>query len=257
MPNPYRTPSITGGAVLAAIVFCAWLSATALADAPGPAPGEYLDEGGGMLHVIRNAGSDGGDAFVIDTRGPNGHMCHVTGDVVDGDGVAADDLPGETCKVGFSLRAKGVVVVSGSQSCRGYCGTRAGFDGSYARPSRLCRTDERLKADEAFHAAYRAGRYRQALAVLKPVLDRCSPSLFYRDRDRMTNDVAITQFHVGHRADCLATLEPLRDDAESDDDELSVRWNGLPADIDNARRTAAMTRTNLALCRGRAITRGR
>ena len=221
---------------------------TSHARAADVTPGEYLTRGGwGMLHVARQ-----GQAltFAIDAEGPNGHSCNVVGGIVAGKAVLAepnDDV--QPCEIAFVVDGDVVDVRLGvAGTCRAFCGTRAGFDGSYARPPQGCRTDQRLASAAAFMDAYRAADYGAALRSLQPVLARCAAWINARARGRLIEDIAITQYHLGRFDDCLKTLQPLRPEAEQSDVERVAYYHGMPVEIELAGKEAVQTRTNLVLC---------
>ena len=235
--------------VIAAVCACASTVLPLRAAAADVTPGEYLTEGGwGMLHVTRDA--SGMRSFAIDSEGPNGHSCSVRGGIVAGKAVLAEQGDDEPCAIAFDAHGDAVDVSLGAPAtCREYCGARAGFDGRYVRPADGCRTDQRLAFAATFMQAYRAARYDVALRTLQPLLTKCTTWLDARARGRLIEDIAITQYHLGRFDDCLATLEPLRADAERSAADLDRAYQGLPADVEQASEQAGETRTNLALCR--------
>jgi len=99
----------------------------AAAQASGnPPAGDYIYEGGsGSLHIKP------GGRFDITTIGTNAHTCALDGTIVRGK-AKLDDTG---CVVSFSAEADKLQVrTNGSDQCRGYCGMRAAFEGTYIRP---------------------------------------------------------------------------------------------------------------------------
>lgn len=219
------------------------------ADAADVRPGEYLAEGGwGMLHVTR--GEHRALSFAIDSRGANAHLCSVQGGIVANRAVLEDMGDDRPCEITFVAHRDAVDVVLGEPAtCRGYCGMRAGFDGTYMRPANGCRTDQRLKSAAAFKKSHVAADYGAALRTLQPVLTGCIRWLDARAQSRLIEDIAITQYHLGRFDDCLKTLEPLRADSERSEAELQEVYIGQPSEVERVLAEGIATRTNLALCR--------
>jgi hypothetical protein len=220
---------------------CALLGpAAASAQAGNPAAGEYIFErGSGQLRIK----ADG--HFDITTIGANAHTCALDGTIARGKA----KLDGTDCVVNFAASADKVkVTTNGAEQCRDSCGARAGFEGTYTRPTPGC-TDKAVAATRRnFKRQYHAKNYAAARTTLAPVLSDCDETLDWITKDWIRNDLALTQYKLDDRAACLKTLQPLAEDAALSDE--GVKENYPPADAEIFLPVVRATRTNLKLCRG-------
>lgn len=205
------------------------------------APGSYVAEHGfGTLQI-----KDG--KFEIVSVGGNGHTCGVEGVMKGATGVAEDE--GDVCKIDFKAKDGGYVVTPTTpETCRNYCGARAYFEGLYLKPAPGCAETEREATKASFKTAYGAKNYAKAQALLAPVLDKCARTLGPMETASIRNDLAITLYHLGKKADCRKVLAPLAKDAAKKDDDLMADYP--PSDWDEFKPLIKAARTNLALCRG-------
>lgn len=204
------------------------------------APGDYISErGGGSLTV-----KDGG--FEISSVGANGHTCGLDGKLKGSIGLAGE-AP-DICRVEFKPKDGGYQVTPLTlEPCRAFCGARASFDGLYLKPAPGCADAEREATQKDFKAAYDAKQYAKAEPLLARQLKDCARTLGWLEKASTANDLAITQFHLGKKADCLKTLQPLTKDAAKKDDVLKDDYP--PSDWADYQPVVKATRTNLALCR--------
>ena len=204
------------------------------------APGDYISErGGGSLTV-----KDGG--FEISSVGANGHTCGLDGNLKGSIGLAGE-AP-DICRVEFKPKDGGYQVTPLTlEPCRAFCGARASFDGLYLKPAPGCADAEREATQKEFKAAYDAKQYAKAEPLLARQLKDCARTLGWLEKASTANDLAITQFHLGKKADCLKTLQPLAKDAAKKDDVLKDDYP--PSDWADYQPIVKATRTNLALCR--------
>lgn len=210
-----------------------------------PQPGEYTAEGGwGHLSIERRA--DGALHFNINSLGANWHSCELDGDIHDGRATLESDYHATPCVVSFAPQDGGVGVTSEGESCRSYCGMRAGFDGLYLRTTPACTVAAQAKARKTFKQLYQRKDYAAALATLEPVLRDCHNILHWHDEGWIRNDLAITRFKLGDRPGCLTTLEPLMEDARLPNEALRDRLP--PGDAESYLEIIKATRTNLKLC---------
>jgi len=207
--------------------------------------GEYLSEGGhGRLVISSRAGET---RFDLDEMGANGHSCTVDGVITGREVKLVPAVPGQLCTVKFSTTAQGISVAhDSSDACRNYCGARADFGGEYLRPEAGCTRAQQQASRKSFNTLYRAKSYAAALAVLSPVLNRCGRLQHWMTNAAIRNDVAITQYHLGQRAECLKTLQPL--DARTTSSEAELKELLPPVDFDSFLSTAKATWHNKRLC---------
>ncbi|MEY4562997.1 MAG: hypothetical protein RLZZ618_2274 [Pseudomonadota bacterium] len=220
-------------------------SAGHAAAATGWNAGEYLSEGGyGRLVISTRAGET---RFDLDEQGVNGHSCSVDGVITGREAKLNASTPGQLCVVKFSPTAQGIAVAhDSSDGCRNFCGARADFGGEYLRPEPGCTRAQQQASRKSFNTLYRAKSYATALAVLSPVLNRCGRLQHWMTNAAIRNDVAITQYHLGQRAECLKTLQPL--EARTTNSEAELKALLPPVDFESFLSTAKATWHNKRLC---------
>lgn len=214
------------------------------------APGEYVRSGdSGWLKVERR---DNKTVFSLDSIGGNCHTCSVSGLVVGTIGQSEDETLGEeemVCRIRMAPSRGGQqleIEPLTEEACRQFCGMRAGFDGTYRKPPKLCTRVGQRKASDLFIRHYRSKQYRQAIAALLPVLERCSEFLNWIEVDRVRNDLALAYLHGGSADQCLKTLKDTK--AASYADEETLRGALPPCDFDSYVPTAQATWHNMRLC---------
>lgn len=236
---------------LMAVGLCASAAAWAAGPAPAatvdtPAAGRYVTQGGfGELDV--QPAANGSAPFELSVQGANGHSCGLEG-TIQGGRATLPTMAGEPdCKLVFETKPNGVTVSSPTlEACRFFCGSRAGFDFEYLRLPEAC-TPERVRTQRAaFQGHYKTKRYRQAAPVLQQLLRQCETFLFWVDAGRVRNDLAITQYHLGDKAACRATLVPVASVATRNRSTLKAQLP--PADFEMFLPVAKATWHNLKLC---------
>lgn len=202
--------------------------------------GEYISQfGRGSLSVEKGG-------FDISAVGANGHTCGLSGEF-RGDVGVVDEGP-EACRIAFKKKDGGFEVAPLTvQNCRTYCGARASFDGLYLKPAPGCSDSEREATQKAFKEAYNARQYAKAEPMLVRQLKDCARTLSSQETASTRNDIAITQYHLGRKAECLKTLAPLAKEAAKSDEALKDDYP--PSDWADYQPIVKATRTNLALCR--------
>ncbi|HRY04880.1 MAG TPA: hypothetical protein P5256_17235, partial [Beijerinckiaceae bacterium] len=134
------------------------------------------------------------------------------------------------------------------ETCRNYCGARAYFEGLYLKPAPGCADGAREAMNKSFKTAYGAKDYAKAHALLAPVLQKCARTLGPMETASIRNDLAITLYHLGRKAECRKVLAPMAEDAARKDDDLMADYP--PSDWDAYKPLIKAARTNLALCKG-------
>jgi len=209
-----------------------------LSAGPGaPKPGTYVFEGGAGTLVLTKG------TFSIEVVGANAHTCQLGGSWTGATGLASEE--GERCVLSFAAKDGEVSVSSTGESCRSYCGARASFDGRYLTPPKGCAAPEAKKARAAFKAAYDKKQFPEAVALLEPLLETCTPVLDRFEVMWIRNDLALAQHRAGDDQACLSTLEPL---AEYRDAPPGEPIGYEPSFADELARIAKATRTNAKLC---------
>ena len=212
----------------------------AMAAAQNIAPGTYVYQGGsGSLVVKANR------SFTISTFGGNGHICDVEGTLV-GNGSKSTD---KQCVLTFRpVGANWNLDTNSDQSCREYCGARAGFEGLYIKPEPACTSQAIANSRTAFKSKYDQKDFRLAVQILAPVLNQCATVLNRFEAYRIRNDLALAQLRSGDKAACLTTLAPLVEIASMSDED--IRDLPEPTYVPNYLDIAKAARTNLRLCKG-------
>mgnify|MGYP000447879070 FL=1 len=205
------TNTMTRGMWIRRAVSILGLSVSVLAMAAGPAvePGEYIYVEGGSGH---GAMSVKGNSFNIETMGANCHTCAVSGTFKGRTGVA------DACRIAVS-GDNGVLKLDTSatqEACRDFCGMRAGFDGEYRRPPAACTDRQRTVRIGQAHKQYATKDYDGARTTLRALLSECDTFMGWIERDKARSDLAVTEYHRGDNAQCLAALS----------DTVAVRMQG-------------------------------
>lgn len=216
-----------------------------MAQAQSIEPGEYIQgDGWGTLTVKKNKDKN---IFDISSLGANFHSCTVDGEFDNKNIAELETMDGEPkCKITFTKKDKGILV-DASDTCRYFCGARASFDGEYFVPEKGCKNKEVNNSRKLFKKLYGQKKYDEALAVLEPVLNNCSNTLFWSEIDWIRNDLAVTMAKVDRKEDCRKILEPLVEVASMNDDEIKNEY--LPMEVDIHLSIAKAARTNLKLCK--------
>ena len=205
-------------------------------------PGTYTIDGGWGTLELKAQGQD--LAFQIDTQGANGHSCGVDG-VLKGQSLSLQ-LPDGRCEIRFQPGRQGVKVSSNqADACRLYCGARASFEGEFRTTPPGCTLAQQTARRKRFRVLYDSMLYADALTQIQSLLSDCSAQLGSPLLDWVRNDMAVTQYKLGQRAACLATLKTVTVFGQSDD---AIRDNYPPTDAENFIGVARATRTNVKLC---------
>ncbi len=226
----------------------AFLSAAAwapIAFADSPKPGEYQTEGDWGWMKIKDG------KFEISSIGGNAHICELSGKIEGNKGYTEDDsaAPEDRCVINLKPIPNGVEVIPETEdTCRQFCGMRAGFEGKYYLPPSDCTHEGRKAAHDEFQEKYTAKDYRRAYATLDAHFKRCSKFMNWVEIDNVRNDLAITQFHLGHKDACLKILQETRAAGATGEDDLGLP----PADQDAYLPTAQATWFNMKKCGGQA-----
>ncbi len=215
-------------------------------------PGEYITEAGWGVMTLSKSEKPALH-FVIDAIGGNAHTCSLEGDIQNHQAVLDED-PNNPCIVKFSPKGENIDVSSvDSESCRAFCGVRAGFEGLYLKPPAGCTLDERNKTRKQFDKFYHAKAYDKAEATLEPLLRLCEKNLDWLEFGRISNDLAITQYHLGQFENCQKTLAPINASVGQTGEKLPKTEEELkdmlpPSDFDSYLPIAKSTWHNWKLC---------
>ncbi|MCB6182935.1 hypothetical protein LIN78_05160 [Leeia sp. TBRC 13508] len=165
-------------------------------------PGTYVTERGWGLLTVSNK-----QTFEISAIGANGHSCNLGGKVKGSKGIVDAETPDERCEVSFTPKGKGFAVDSTVDSCREYCGMRAGFEGDYFPQPTECAGAATKAAKNGFIQQYKAKQYAGAYQQLSKYQQNCGKYMDWLETDQVANDLAITAYHQGDKALCLKHLK--------------------------------------------------
>ncbi|KWC44726.1 hypothetical protein WM28_05615 [Burkholderia ubonensis] len=230
------------------------LAGVFVADASAVEPGEYFYVEGGHAHgalLVK------GSRFTLDTVGANCHTCSLTGTLKGNVGVASDG--GETCRISITSDHGTLKLDSGgADACRSYCGARAMFDGAYRQPTAACTDRSRAARLTQARAHYAKKNYAAAEVAFTSLIGACASDMDWIEVDRVRSDLALTQYHLGASAKCLATLSQTM--AMRNHDDSDKEWDasfGLPpCDAENYQSTGKAILHNAALCKAPVAARG-
>lgn len=213
-------------------------------------PGEYLYTEGGHSHgklVVK------GGQFDIETIGGNCHTCSASGALKGNTGIATDGA--DTCRLSITGNKDTLKIDShDSDTCRSYCGARATLDGQYQRPPAACTDHTRATRLSQARALYAKKDYAGAAAGFSALIGQCSTFMDWIEADSVRSDLALTQYHLGDNAQCLATLAPTvamqnSADQSGQSADQNADFGLSPCDADNYRSTGNAIMHNAALCK--------
>ncbi len=221
----------------------AGLLASACAMAAGPAvePGEYVYILGGSASGTMTVK---GGSFNISTIGGNCHTCAIEGTFQGRVGIEKDE---GKCRIAVSGNRDALKLDSSAtaEACRGFCGMRAMFDGDYRRAPAACTDRQRQARIGQAHKQYAAKDYDAARTTLRSLLSDCDPFMDWIERDKARSDLAVTEYHRGDNAQCLAVLSETTALKAQKDASLFLP----PCDADNYASTSKAILYNQGLCK--------
>lgn len=241
----YGLKSLVGAGLL---ICSSWIH-TPLAQGLALRDGDYVTERGWGKLSIRSDKNGRSQTFSIQAIGVNAHECSLDGRVRGGKATLNSDYSEGPCNIEFKALPEGSIAVmpneSNHRACSGFCGARAYFSGTYLPlPSECSRSGvDKIRAE--FKRAYDRKDFAQARSALEAPFIKCEKQLHYPVRDRMANDLALTQNHLGDDEGCRKTLASLVELASTADAKI----NAPPAEEDVVRSIVRATRTNLRLCK--------
>lgn len=210
------------------------------------APGHYAtDQGWGWLVIDPRKNSSVG--FSVETRSTLTEGCEFGGELTGRTGVA--QRGNSSCTISFNPTTKGVTLkLETAEACKELCGLNGSFEGEYLRDANpSCMPAAVEDTRDRFKRLYDHRDYRGALELLQPVLINCTAFLDALNLGSIRNDLAITQYKNGQRAECIATLKPYQRDAKRGDKAVLQDW-GRPDVAEAYLAIIKAARTNLRLC---------
>ncbi|MCP1175623.1 hypothetical protein [Ralstonia chuxiongensis] len=225
-----------------ALMIAGWLaSACAMAAGPAVEPGEYVYILGGSASGTMTVK---GGSFSITTIGGNCHTCAIEGTFRGRVGVDTDE---GKCHIAVSGNKDALKLDSSAtaEACRDFCGMRAMFDGDYRRAPAACTDRQRQARIGQAHKQYAAKDYDAARTTLRSLLSDCAPFMDWIERDKVRSDLAVTEYHRGDNAQCLAVLSETTAVKAQKDASLFLP----PCDADNYASTSKAILYNQGLCK--------
>lgn len=223
------------------------LAGAFIADASAVEPGEYVYVEGGQAHGVLVVK---GGRFKVDTLGANCHLCSLTGTLKGNVGMTTDG--DETCRISITGNHGTLKLDSGNtDACRSYCGERATFEGEYRRPPEACTGRSRAARLMQARAQYAKKDYAAAEAAFTSLIGECASDMDWIEVDRVRSELALTQFHLGERTKCLATLSETTAMRNYDDSDgqSDASFGLLPCDAEDYQSTGKAIMHNAALCK--------
>lgn len=175
--------------------------------APPLVPGVYTYQGNhGTLSLTKDA--SGHMSFEIETTGANCHTCSLMGVVQGSEGVTEKvEADKDACRVTFTQETpQRITVTSNNDTCWGFCGARAAFDGVYQIPGAACTSKAQKKRRDQALASYRNKDYKDAESRLNDLLKDCSDFMDWIEKDEVRSEIALAQYHQAKPDACLKTL---------------------------------------------------
>lgn len=230
---------------------CILFSSLVFAQTPTFPPGEYLTKGGWGVLEIKPA-QQGRQKFNIYAVGGNLHQCMLEGEVQNGKATLVEEIDKSRCDISFTAKGTSITVeMKTPETCRRYCGARAGFEGAYLKPVPGCDTVSITQTRERFKKLYDQKNYAAAERTLAPILRNCKKTLAWWEDGWIRNDLGLTQAKQGNGAACSTTLKPLMEDVARTDEAVCNGDSGRflpPGDCDTYLPIVRAARVNLNWC---------
>ena len=225
------------------LFFVIYTSSVALAQPP--VSGVYVTREGTLT---LNISKDRTSSFKIGTIGANAHYCLLEGTIQGNTGYATTENTSDPkCLVLFTSEQNGINVSTPTEdACRNFCGARAWFEDVYLLPPTACGLSERKATQKTFLSEYRSKNYTHAYDTLNSMYHKCQNLLHWKELDSVRNDLAITQFHLGHKDVCLDILKDTIGARQTNEEMLNQSLP--PSDFDSYLPIAEATWHNLNLC---------
>jgi hypothetical protein len=227
-----------------AIFACMMLISTTVRADDSIKPGKYITEGNWGTLIVSTSTPDTPMEFTIDAWGANGHPCSVEGDIQNNLSVTADK-----CTIQFQTHPDRISVIVNPEfesACRNYCGTRAWFPGDYFPVDPFCEKTQNVR--EEFLHNYQSAKFQKARQLLVELLGKCERFTDWYTQAEIRNDLAITQFRLGSKADCLKAIEPIKNIFIDDPANTGVTFT--PLDAEWGEKMMKITRFNWKKCGG-------
>lgn len=218
--------------------------------------GEFEDVDGEGGYLVISSVDHNKLAFELVANGANLHSCSLSGSIEGNRGRTGTEHGQSICIVDFHALPNAITVqVDGAEgnfeACRAFCGVRASFDRTYAKPPVGCTGPERRAIYSKFAQADHAKEYSRALGELDRVQADCAPFFDWKERDAVHNHRALTLHHLHRNGECMSELDDTL--AFSADNEAALRehFSGEPMKFEAYLPTARTTWEARRLCSGR------
>ncbi|MCW8021067.1 MULTISPECIES: hypothetical protein [Pseudomonas aeruginosa group] len=177
-------------------------SALAVADSEIKS-GMYLRVGdGGVFNVFLD--NHGEKIFRIRTLGSNGHSCSLGGRVDGSRIIVEGPTYADRCDIDVKNTAGKIELSRGRESlgCRDYCGSRAGFYGSYKLAYSLCAFSSYRKRLSMIEGALSSGDKDKGYLLSKELYEKCSQFMDSLLRMGLINKISALNLQRGDKKAC-------------------------------------------------------
>jgi len=228
------------------ILLIAAVVATPAVMAQTPSPGDYVMPPDGSLSV--KVSKDGASTFEIGVTGSNAHYCSLKGKIKDNIGYAeSEDASDPQCSILFTSEQSGLKVsITTGSACGDFCGMNVWFEGTYIPLPTGCSSSELKTTRESFTTAYRSKDYSHAYDTLSSMFHQCRNFLDWKEIDSVRNDLAVTQYHLGHQEECIGILKDTIGATQTNIEKLKSSLP--PSDFEYYLPVAKATWYNLKIC---------
>ncbi len=215
--------------------------------------GEYIPDGRRGILIISKSKNQPLHFKIQAIASDN--FCELEGDIQNHQSVIDKNNNESGCVLEFSAKGKKIEVSTEKtfEECSEPCGAHTAFQGLYSKLPTGCTSKEFSAKYKQFNHLYAIKAYDKAEAILKPLLKRCAKTLDWLAIGRISNDLAVTQYHLGQYKNCQQTLAPIRASMYPNgetlpDTEEKLRETLLPKDFDVYLPIAKATWHNWKLC---------
>jgi len=151
-----------------------------------------------------------GQKFHLNSTNDQGNVCNIEGALKNN---RWED--GKGCIIEIKKLKNGNVEVkvpdnneTAQSQCREYCGLNTGFEGQYRPEPAQCSNKGTEQMEAKFQAAYRDKHYADAVKIKENYLQQCKTFTHWLDELAQRNDLAISYYHAGNKAQCRIVLQP-------------------------------------------------
>ncbi|MFZ6744415.1 hypothetical protein ACO0LC_14405 [Undibacterium sp. JH2W] len=171
------------------------------------------------------------------------------GEIIGGKATLRKSGMKQNCVLRFTQKKNDIEVDGNIDVCeQNYCDL-ASIASQYFRPPG-CSAPERSQARKEFKVLYDKKDYSAAMAKLDPVFVNCGKILEPLEMGWLRNDLALVQYKLQMPERCLATLQPLAEEAVQPDNVIINNCETCTDEFNQKYLSMIKaTRTNLRMCK--------